>query len=643
MPTVLDNIAPIGHDRLEQVYGEVPVERVKPPHHLLETQIFSHLQKNDIFQVEPEQLSFLVNKSVKPKKVKVINSSGARQNFHVIEPINQNRWQISYIKPDGGLVPGGHVEIQVKFITPTKAERSGEKGTIYQDSIRLHCSGGNLVIPLYAYPTIDSKDFPSKINFGSVPLGHENHRTITLNADSEESFEFCCSMSPSSRAFSVSPWSGTITGETHITISYCPTEFVTSSSILQIIFSTFDRKVLKCQINGNCLPGLLTMKKKREFEIARKMSFNEKAHRENRMWSEVEKEKNLISNIISQTIQKPKAKTTRKIPKPEESEQTEKIKIGAQHHINRILNSKDTKNSKCDVHTQAYSDSATKFRLRLREATEAEKINKLRWQVRIGDDIPEPYDLRNITNNRRYDKIPIDDRTERDALSKPDYSPNFDLYRNSPWRGRHFALVRFQQAARTVLIRIRAEDRLSNLRKLMKLVNSGMTVNAAEATITGSLDETKIFQLCAPPSSAPFVKDFSPSCDLFKQWKINDKFGDEVPEDQLPMENGEKLKPVYHPLVTPVYYEQMGYSSCDSYAWNNKVEDIMPNSNCLVEETSYELELKRWNYEDLDSAINNYNILSGKKEERKVNKGGQRLSRWNSVTQGMNSSSNPKL
>merc|ERR1711957_903185 len=104
---------------------------------------------------------------------------------------------------------------------------SSEKGTIYQDSIRLHCSGGNLVIPLYAYPTIDAKDFPSKINFGSVPLGQENQRTIKLNVDGEESFDFSCSMSPSSRAFSVQPWSGTITGETIITISYCPSEFVT--------------------------------------------------------------------------------------------------------------------------------------------------------------------------------------------------------------------------------------------------------------------------------------------------------------------------------------------------------------------------------------------------------------------------------
>ena len=38
---------------------------------------------------------------------------------------------------------------------------------VEKDSIRLHCSGGNLLIPLYAYPTIDTSNFPSKINFGS--------------------------------------------------------------------------------------------------------------------------------------------------------------------------------------------------------------------------------------------------------------------------------------------------------------------------------------------------------------------------------------------------------------------------------------------------------------------------------------------
>ena len=69
----------------------------------------------------------------------MINSSGSRQNFHVIEPLNQNRWQISYIKPDGGLVPGSHVEIQVKFIPPVKSDDNDEnKITIHQVTLGLH-------------------------------------------------------------------------------------------------------------------------------------------------------------------------------------------------------------------------------------------------------------------------------------------------------------------------------------------------------------------------------------------------------------------------------------------------------------------------------------------------------------------------
>ena len=134
---------------------------------------------------------------------------------------------------------------------------------LFQDSIRLHCLGENLVIPLYAYPTIDSKFFPSKINFGSVPLGQESYRwkrkknnfinnisfrKISLKAEDNDFFDFCCSLSPSCSAFSVSPWSGKISGESELKITYCPTEFVTSSTKLRITFSTFDRKVLEVGI-----------------------------------------------------------------------------------------------------------------------------------------------------------------------------------------------------------------------------------------------------------------------------------------------------------------------------------------------------------------------------------------------------------
>ena len=102
-----------------------------------------------------------------------------------------------------------------------------------------------MLIPVYAYPTIDADSFPEKINFGSVPLGQETTRRITLSAGEDESFDYSCTMHPPNSAFDVQPPFGTISGDTEITVSYRPSEFVTSSTNMQIVFSTFDRKVLK--------------------------------------------------------------------------------------------------------------------------------------------------------------------------------------------------------------------------------------------------------------------------------------------------------------------------------------------------------------------------------------------------------------
>ena len=49
----------------------------------------------------------------------------------MIEPINHKVWSISYKKPDGGLVPGGNIEINVKFICPPNTENN----SIYQENI----------------------------------------------------------------------------------------------------------------------------------------------------------------------------------------------------------------------------------------------------------------------------------------------------------------------------------------------------------------------------------------------------------------------------------------------------------------------------------------------------------------------------
>ena len=147
-----------------------------------------------------------------------------------------------------------------------------------------------------------------------------------------------------------------------------------------------------------------------------------------------------------------------------------KIIQGAQHHVNKILNSADKDAKKKDSHDKIYLERSKVFRDKLRQSFEAEKINKLRWQIRLGDEIPTFDELEEVRQGRNMEATRIGERTEREANSLPQYTPNFDPYRNSPWRARHVALGQFQQAARTILIRIRAEDRLSKLRKLMKVI-----------------------------------------------------------------------------------------------------------------------------------------------------------------------------
>ena len=141
------------------------------------------LSNSVLSQVSPEQISVIIGSS-HTKKLKIINTSAIRQNFHILEPLNVKTWSISFKKPSGGLIPGETLEVTVRFTPPSNIE------SIYQDSIRLHSAGGNLLIPLYAYPTIDASNFPEKISFGSIPLGQDSSRVIRLDSPHNEKFEY---------------------------------------------------------------------------------------------------------------------------------------------------------------------------------------------------------------------------------------------------------------------------------------------------------------------------------------------------------------------------------------------------------------------------------------------------------------------
>lgn len=251
-------------------------------------------------------------------------------------------------------------------------------------------------------------------------------RSISLKSDSRDVFTYTCQITPPNPVFSITPASGRIEGNKEIEVAFNPTEFVTCSATMTIQFSTFDRKVLRCELNGNCLPGLLTTQKKREFAL-------EKAPLEDAYVSDQVKEskKTLVDKSIKNEITELHRKKRREMvkastsdvasvdrlkPRPPRSDSSrsgagdppaENLQIGAIHHINKILNRKEIVPSNLDEHFLKFNSATTEFRSRLRKAKEAEKNNKLKWQVKIGEDIPEPEEIEEIQNKRDGRKIII--------------------------------------------------------------------------------------------------------------------------------------------------------------------------------------------------------------------------------------------
>ncbi len=96
------------------------------------------------------------------QRVRLLNNSDMPQRLLIIPPSTPN-FKIKYSKR--GTLPSGIAEeIYVQF-TPDGEYRQ------YSDQIRIHCDSDKFMIPLYAYPVVNSAKledlFPSAIDLGS--------------------------------------------------------------------------------------------------------------------------------------------------------------------------------------------------------------------------------------------------------------------------------------------------------------------------------------------------------------------------------------------------------------------------------------------------------------------------------------------
>uniref|UniRef100_H2Z575 Abnormal spindle-like microcephaly-associated protein ASH domain-containing protein n=1 Tax=Ciona savignyi TaxID=51511 RepID=H2Z575_CIOSA len=229
-----------------------PVKRINVPNHILDTKIFNKLSQNSVTKVQPDVVHFAGYKLNKTQKtsIKICNASPQRQNLHIIPPATKY-FSIHYTKPDR-LVPGFTIEVVISF-TP-------DEWRYYYDCIRIHCKGEeNLIVPLHAFPVMDTSRFPRKLVFpqSGIRIGESSRKILPLYSHSPVEFEFQITVLQSHPSIVVSPLSGIVPGEgeTDIAVTFTPMEYVTAHMTMQLVISQFNTKPFLCDVTASCSPS----------------------------------------------------------------------------------------------------------------------------------------------------------------------------------------------------------------------------------------------------------------------------------------------------------------------------------------------------------------------------------------------------
>lgn len=118
-------------------------------------------------------------------KVKLINNSPAPQRLHILPP-QTPYFKIKYNKK--GMVPSGISEDIYVHFTPN------DEYKYFYDAIRIHCQGDKILIPIHAYPVINSKKdqlIQKEIDMGRMCLvGNMYTKTVEIESNCPVNFEY---------------------------------------------------------------------------------------------------------------------------------------------------------------------------------------------------------------------------------------------------------------------------------------------------------------------------------------------------------------------------------------------------------------------------------------------------------------------